>query len=1093
MAVDLRWGVSDEAGLDQQTMAICLEELRRCKESSPRPYLLVLLGQRYGWRPLPVRIPAVDFEALQEHIPDEEKPLLVADRPRNVWRAGHSAERIGWYCKDCNAVPNEYVLQSRLIEVPTAASAEERKAIRLAERQDWARIEAKLRQLFSGAIARTGWKPDDPRRTLHEFSATHQELLLAISSGKTSAGQIFCYFRTIDPLPKDGTADLFCDLDDSSGVQLAKLKATFGERLPPGRIHNYRALWKDGAPRVNLKKLCRHIYRELKRTICKEFKAFRRVSDLRREERAHRKFALERANQYLGGESLPGEICCYVNGTGSSPLVVTGPPGSGKTTCMAKGWSRIRSSNTPGTILLARFLGVTPASIDLRSLLGSLCARLGKELGLDRPIPGEMTDLIRMFSDFLQSVPTTRRLVLFLDGLEQLGEADNARSLRWLPCILPKNVKLILSIGGPLQGYQNPIDDIFETARALLPKSCFFELGPLSPEDRSTIISARLASIGRILQADQHAHVLQRLSNCPIPLYLELAYQTVRRWKSYDGLPPNATSRGLGGSVMAVLGDMLDRLSADSAHGSVLVSKSLAFLGAARHGLSENELLDLLSADAEVMEDFRKRSPESPSVDRLPAVIWSRLHHEIDAHLASRTADRSRLLAFADRHLAQMIAQDFLRPKRREAVHKALAIYFGKQPYVFSDDSVNVRKISELPYQFARAGARTDLEKTLSDTKFVQAARSAGLLYQMISDLDMAEKMLAPVATDYDRFLAEMVLSQNGMNDDDALRMLVSKKPGHLQAHRMHELRLRLQGELRSSATPTPSTSTRILCLRWALDGKSFLAGAQNGTLLHGLLDDDRIVRIDTGSQPVCDVAMNKAATACVLGSKTVRVLHPLTFEKLGEYSTDSAVTRVDLSPDGRHVVATGQAELYLWGAGLVPTRIALTSPPVEPGPLTSVQGVTVVQQDGTVRSWNWQGSAIGVPNHTAAGFDRAHLRDVGMPVLGIKRIRLFGFNFASRATWTAQTDTAIRIVGQLADGWRCATITTDGRVALWDLEKGHLLEETGRLGLAVCGGEIHPETGLACLLCADRIVVLDLFTGRITRVCRQREMDRSI
>ena len=30
-AIDLRWGVSEEAALDQQTMNICLEELRRCQ------------------------------------------------------------------------------------------------------------------------------------------------------------------------------------------------------------------------------------------------------------------------------------------------------------------------------------------------------------------------------------------------------------------------------------------------------------------------------------------------------------------------------------------------------------------------------------------------------------------------------------------------------------------------------------------------------------------------------------------------------------------------------------------------------------------------------------------------------------------------------------------------------------------------------------------------------------------------------------------------------------------------------------------------------------------------------------------------------
>ncbi|MDZ4341549.1 MAG: DUF4062 domain-containing protein, partial [Candidatus Binatia bacterium] len=47
-AVDLRWGVSEEASLDHQTMRICLEELRRCQEATPRPNFLVLLGQRYG-------------------------------------------------------------------------------------------------------------------------------------------------------------------------------------------------------------------------------------------------------------------------------------------------------------------------------------------------------------------------------------------------------------------------------------------------------------------------------------------------------------------------------------------------------------------------------------------------------------------------------------------------------------------------------------------------------------------------------------------------------------------------------------------------------------------------------------------------------------------------------------------------------------------------------------------------------------------------------------------------------------------------------------------------------------------------------------
>lgn len=40
--IDLRWGVSEEAGLDQQTMRICLGQIARCQKTTPRPNFIVL-------------------------------------------------------------------------------------------------------------------------------------------------------------------------------------------------------------------------------------------------------------------------------------------------------------------------------------------------------------------------------------------------------------------------------------------------------------------------------------------------------------------------------------------------------------------------------------------------------------------------------------------------------------------------------------------------------------------------------------------------------------------------------------------------------------------------------------------------------------------------------------------------------------------------------------------------------------------------------------------------------------------------------------------------------------------------------------------
>ena len=60
--IDLRWGVNSESSLNQNTLAICLDEVKRCRTLSPKPNFLILAGERYGWVPLPSKIGAADFQ-----------------------------------------------------------------------------------------------------------------------------------------------------------------------------------------------------------------------------------------------------------------------------------------------------------------------------------------------------------------------------------------------------------------------------------------------------------------------------------------------------------------------------------------------------------------------------------------------------------------------------------------------------------------------------------------------------------------------------------------------------------------------------------------------------------------------------------------------------------------------------------------------------------------------------------------------------------------------------------------------------------------------------------------------------------------------
>ncbi len=52
-AIDLRRGLTDESAFDQLTMHRCLDEILKSEDTLTPPKFVVLLGDRYGSRPLP--------------------------------------------------------------------------------------------------------------------------------------------------------------------------------------------------------------------------------------------------------------------------------------------------------------------------------------------------------------------------------------------------------------------------------------------------------------------------------------------------------------------------------------------------------------------------------------------------------------------------------------------------------------------------------------------------------------------------------------------------------------------------------------------------------------------------------------------------------------------------------------------------------------------------------------------------------------------------------------------------------------------------------------------------------------------------------
>jgi len=733
-AIDLRWGVSEEASLDQRAIPICLTEIQRCQRLTPRPNFIVLLGDRYGWRPLPASIDAEEFTAILANVPDEDADLLA-------WAAGQAPDAKGWYRLDENAVPPQYVLRRREVAVAEGATAEQRKAAQDAEHREWAAVEARLRGILLEAIGRPGWPEDDPARRKYVASATEQEIALGALESDHAAENVFCFFRSIRGLPIDESAKGFCELAQAPGglvvdadakATLGALKARLTALLGDHVLPAYQAAWtgagittghvgdlpgtlaeclalldRPDAPHT----LCVDVWRSLAGVIKSQLDQPETMEAIEREITSHVEFGQERCTDFVGRDAIREEIASYLTGSEPRLLALIGEGGSGKSALMAQAFTEAAGAH-PGAVCLVRFIGATPASSDGRSLLSSLCHQLARAYGGDQTaIPIDYNDLAAEFGKQLGQATREQPLIVVLDALDQLGPADPARGLSWLPAQLPDHVRLVVST---LPG------DCESALRGKHPQPRLLSLDKLTRQEGETALGLWLGKARRRLQDSQQQEVLGKFEPEGRPLYLKLAFEEARLWHSFTSSAQATLHAGIGGLIS---GDLFTRLGAPQNHGQTLVAHALGYLAASRYGLAEDELVAVLSADGEVMADFHDRSPRSPDVTQLPVVIWSRLYFDLEPYLSEHAADGAMLLTFYHRVLGEAAARQYLAAAEAPTRHSSLADYFWAKADPARDGTWpggSVRGLSELPFHLAGADRLDDLYATLTDFRFLE-------------------------------------------------------------------------------------------------------------------------------------------------------------------------------------------------------------------------------------------------------------------------------------------------------------------------------------------------------------------------------------
>ncbi|HOP47979.1 MAG TPA: DUF4062 domain-containing protein [Desulfobacteraceae bacterium] len=752
-AIDLRWGVREEASLDQQTIRICFEEIKRCQKVTPRPNFIILLGDRYGWRPLPYEIQATEFEEILTHITDEK-----------------DAELLGrWYRRDNNAVPPVYDLQPR--------------AEKYSERAIWEPVERRLRSILLEASRDVALSEEDQSK--YRASATEQEIRRGALTADNASDHVFCFFRSILVSQEDGSFlpinksplsqsfQEFVDLNPEGNLdrnawnRLAALKNRLEDKMP-NNVFEYKAKWiKNGLSYDHLNQFCEKVLESLTGVIKQEIADLEEIDPLDEEIDAHEAFGKERTKAFTGRDDILAAITDYIEGASNYPYVINGESGSGKTAVMAR-MVEGATELLPHAKMLSRFIGATPESSNGRSLLESLCRQIYRDFGFEEQkqkeladissndeeaqqkhqdieqeyeIPADFEKLSPTFRKFLTKIPAQEKLILFIDALDQLSDHDPARNLTWLPQGLTENIKVVVST---LPG------KLFSLLEKILPAESFKALEPMVQVEGSDLLTSWLRLVGRTLQDSQTKEVLQKFNKTGLPLYLKLVFNEACRWKSY------AKQVDLSLDIPGIIQDFFERLSLPANHGSVLVPHSMGYLAAAKNGLTEDELLDVLSLDEAVFTDFADKTHHEYVEDRLPAVIWLRLYHELEPYLTERSADGMILLSFYHKQLAEVANDLFLKDGVKQERHGLLAGYFEKQPLWHEGQekrTPNVRKVSELPYQQTYGELWDAIEKTLCDLYFIEAKCAAGRTYELIADYNAVLGLLPEARCEREREL----------------------------------------------------------------------------------------------------------------------------------------------------------------------------------------------------------------------------------------------------------------------------------------------------------------------------------------------------
>jgi len=684
-AVDLRWGVSEEASIDHRTATICLEEVRRSVGTGVvGPSLLVLLSSQGGSMTLPTAIEASAFEAIAGALASCADSAHRS-RARRLRR---------WYRLDRNALPPASVLRAR--------------RGRSAQRSIWELIDADLRDALVDGAAFT--RQDSIEQAVAPRSITELEVEAGLLSLPGPGDHCVAVFRhgpdTREPTPGNAQASWSSLLKRVRGAASGAVLD-----FTPGT-------GPDALPEEYLQEFEQRVFEALAALVRQRAERLQVSAGERDEDdEEHRRIQSRLLRTYVSRRHFEGRLWEALEATAPvrHPVVIVGASGCGKSALMAA-LAREAASRFAGSRQCLRFAGATRAFSRAEHLLDDVLPST-----VDRSMPATA------FRHWLAH--EAGALILFLDAVDRIEADHPSAAVDWLPERLTGETRVVISVS------KGPVAD---QLRSLLPASAIFEMPVLDDDEAALVVSRHLALKGRQLQARQ----LDALVAAARPidgqaLYLRLAAFQAARWThEFEPSMPD--------SLPGMIAAALSSIRADGYHGEQLMNKALGLIAVAKLGLDERELLEKFRRDGMIFSEFKANHGASPLVETLPPIVWYRIASDLRELLTERAVDGVVALSFFHQAV-QAAVYERLGEDARRLAHRELAALFGDAqlyPRRLAGGRPNARALRVLPYHLAHSGDLAALSALMADFDVQMARCQAGQTLELEADYALASAVL---------------------------------------------------------------------------------------------------------------------------------------------------------------------------------------------------------------------------------------------------------------------------------------------------------------------------------------------------------------